>query len=271
MQVRENRRGDAVGGDIKHASAHDREMGDSFTCAGEAKRTSVRGDEVKRGSVYGCGAKRAASIGDEAKCVSAHDREIKRVFVPRIRIPAATLAFCVFIALADRTSGAVLTLCAAALHEAGHLAAFSLCGIPVRCVTIYPFGADIIPGEGARSYRQELFIVSAGVAVNLICGGACLVIGSFGWIRTFGVCNIILGCFNCLPVRVFDGGMMLEYMLLRRLSPDRVEAVQKRISFVTLFAIWTWSVAGLLSDRGGISLFLMCVYLFAVIFLGQRK
>lgn len=249
--MRENRRGDAVGGEIKYTSARDREIKDSFTCAGEAKRTFVR--------------------GDEAKCSHTHGHEIKRVFVPRIRIPAATLAFCVFIALADRTSGAVLTLCAAALHEAGHLAAFSLCGIPVRCVTIYPFGADIIPGEGARSYRQEIFIVSAGVAVNLICGGACLAIGSFGCIRTFGVCNIILGCFNCLPVRVFDGGMMLEYILLRRLSPDRVETVQKRISFVTLFAIWTWSVAGLLSDRGGISLFLMCVYLFAVIFLGRRN
>lgn len=191
-------------------------------------------------------------------------------YFPQIKIPAATFIFCAVIALLDRNYFAMLALCAAAAHEAGHAAALMICRVKIKSIVLYPFGADIIPEPGIRSYRADLFTVSAGIAVNLLLGTVCVLFGDSIKTVSFGACNLVLAVFNCLPIRIFDGGMILENILVRRFDAETVDRLQKRISFITLTALWAWSVYLMLFGGENISLFLMCVYLFIILFIARR-
>lgn len=106
-------------------------------------------------------------------------------------------------------------------HELGHLTAARLCSVPVTAVglgwgpklyrrtfsnidyqlRLLPFGAFIKMNMDVfrqRAVNQQLLVLSAGIAVNLLL--ACLTWGSL-----FGVLNLGLAVGNCIPLYQQDG------------------------------------------------------------------
>jgi Zn-dependent protease len=117
------------------------------------------------------------------------------------------------------------------LHELGHSFTARRFGINVRRILLMPIGGmaqfDSIP----RRPRSELLITLAGPAVNFVIAGVLAIFVRFphGWEptglplapaelgRNLLIANLVMGCFNLIPVFPMDGGRILRALLAMRL------------------------------------------------------
>lgn len=115
------------------------------------------------------------------------------------------LAFC----LLDRSGAAGPFLLAAGLHEAGHLLALHLTGIPVLALELRGTGAVIraeLPGD-----RREALALAAGPGLNLLLA----LLFRRLW-PMFGLCSLCLGLANLLPLPGRDGGRLANLCWKRK-------------------------------------------------------
>lgn len=101
--------------------------------------------------------------------------------------------------------GAVMAAC---VHEMGHILAVLLLGGIVRRIDIGPLGAKI-HAEGIEGGREALCAL-AGPAGSFLC---LLLIRKF---PVLGLCALVQGIFNLLPVYPLDGGRALSCLLKRK-------------------------------------------------------
>jgi len=123
-------------------------------------------------------------------------------------------------------------------HEMGHFVAARLCrvrvteagfgwgpklfGFPFKGVryqhNLWPFGAYIrmdMSGLQKRPLFQQLFVLLAGIAVNLI-------LGVIAWGTFFGMLNLVLALGNLFPLYQHDGwksGMVIIRRIFKRPTP----------------------------------------------------
>ena len=115
------------------------------------------------------------------------------------------------------------------MHECGHLAFMLFFDRTPEAVTLYCGGIRITPRQGRiDSFGRDMAILLAGCGVNFILAGLGLL---FGGMTFFVRANFILGAFNLLPFRYFDGGRALE-MLAGGRTARAVQSV-----FIILFAV----------------------------------
>jgi regulator of sigma E protease len=124
------------------------------------------------------------------------------------------------------------------LHEMGHFLAARACRVPVTQagfgwgpklfgfrvngvdyqLRLLPIGAYIRMDMSALQRRplfQQLFVLLAGIAVNLI-------LAAIGWGTFFGILNLVLAVGNLFPLYQQDGwksGMVIFRRVFRRTSP----------------------------------------------------
>ena len=94
---------------------------------------------------------------------------------------------------------------AACVHETGHILAVLLLGGNVQRIDIGPFGAKI-HAVGIEGVREALCAL-AGPAGSFLC---LLLIRK---LPVLGLCALVQGCFNLLPVYPLDGGRVLSCLL----------------------------------------------------------
>ena len=161
-------------------------------------------------------------------------------------------------------------LCAALLHELGHIAVAFLCSIRLRECKIGIYGAGLMPDSGLYSYRKECLLCLAGPLFNLLCGtlGALLLWDSdLPFLHAFTLTSFSLGILNLLPIRDFDGGRVLYALLCCRLPPDSAGRLLSGFSFCCVLTLWMLSVYLLLRFSSSLSLFVFSVSLFCRIFI----
>lgn len=149
------------------------------------------------------------------------------------------------------------------LHELGHWAAARICSVPVKqagfgwgprmfgitllgvdCqLRLLPLGAftrlDMATLQ-SRPLRQQLFVLSGGVAINL-----CL--AAIAWGTPFGVVNLLLAIGNLLPLYQLDGwksGMVICRRLLGGRN-SRVEWAFTILGAIFVLALFTKAIFGL--------------------------
>lgn len=136
-----------------------------------------------------------------------------------------------------------LTLVACLLHELGHYGAICLSGNSVSRIRITAIGAELTMTRPA-GYLQEGIIALAGPGVNLLLA----VLFSFPeWGRFFSGINLVLGCFNLMPVGSLDGGRTLRCTLSMLLHPDTAAEVGEWLD--TAFSILLTALGGCLLWR----------------------
>jgi membrane-associated protease RseP (regulator of RpoE activity) len=132
----------------------------------------------------------------------------------------------------------VSILAALVLHESGHYFAARMCAVPIKqlgfgwglklyggrisgvdCqVRLLPVGAYVqmdIKALQERSLPQQLFVLGAGVAVNLV-------LSVIAWGSLFGAFNLALAIGNLIPLYQLDGwksGMVICRRMFGRPSP----------------------------------------------------
>ncbi len=112
----------------------------------------------------------------------------------------------------------LLFFAAAVCHELGHLLAAWAMSLPVEELTLSAVGAELRIRRGC-AWPGELALTLAGPGVNLLLAlGCCRLAGETG--QLFAGVNIVLACFNLLPVPPLDGGQAVR-LILGRLLPGR--------------------------------------------------
>lgn len=103
-------------------------------------------------------------------------------------------------------------LIAAAAHELGHIVAVWCSGRKLDRLTLTALGAELtLKGESvSATFLQDLALSLSGPAANLILALILTVIGGFPLLLG---ANLLLGCFNLLPVSPLDGGCALFALL----------------------------------------------------------
>ena len=97
-------------------------------------------------------------------------------------------------------------VCAAALHEAGHLAMLLWLRQPVHSLCLGLQGAVL--RTGPLRYRDELLAAAAGPAMNL-----ALLLAFSRTLPRFALVNFCLLAYNLLPFYPLDGGRLLRAVL----------------------------------------------------------
>ena len=187
----------------------------------------------------------------------------------KIKVTIPTIIMLVFMFLLDFSPFVLLVFSAALIHEFGHLAAMFISGVNVEKITVYPFGFDIRTSSQVRSYKQEIFIKSAGILINITALFFCVPFMENVYISFFMLSNIVLAALNILPVNSLDGGGILECLLLMYMNPIIVTRIMKAVSFVFIVILWIVAVYILFYTNYNFSLLILCGYLFVSIFLSQ--
>lgn len=106
-------------------------------------------------------------------------------------------------------AGEVLPLAAlsALCHELGHLAGLRLTGAPVEVFRLTAFGAEIQANTRYLPYGQEILCTLAGPMVNILLA---LLFARICGDYVLAGANLLLGCFNLLPIPSLDGGRILH-------------------------------------------------------------
>ena len=142
---------------------------------------------------------------------------------------------------------------AAALHEAGHLFAFLLCGERVPRFSLRAFGFLLTPRGASLSYEKELCIAVAGPSFNLFAALALIPALRAGVASEANFCffaiNLLTGALNFLPIYGFDGGRVLRSALFLLFSQRVAEGVADAVSLLFsllfyFFSLFLFAVAG---------------------------
>ena len=123
----------------------------------------------------------------------------------RVEVSGGFLLLMAWLNYCDTQDLLPLFLCAAAAHEAGHLAVIYALGGSVSRLRLTVAGAELML-KGTLSYGRDALCALGGPLVNLVLGFWAAKRGA----QVFAGLNVALGVFNLLPVGVLDGGRILS-------------------------------------------------------------
>ena len=179
----------------------------------------------------------------------------------RISVGYTLAAALTAVLLFDRTGRIACCICAAALHESGHLLMLLCFHARVRGISLRLFDV-CIEAETPDTFAGEVCVTLGGPVMNLLTAAV-----SAPFDLTFCCANLALGAFNLLPVISLDGGRLLWLLLTRRLSERRVRRVMKILTFLIALPLMTAGIYVLLRSGYNYSLLIVSLYLLAVLFL----
>ncbi len=169
---------------------------------------------------------------------------------------------CVALVL-DTTDTAVLALCAAGLHEGGHLLCMLFYGERPSHFTVTPFGFSITR-LCIGSYRREMIIAFAGPLANITAVVIMTVIMLAchlpQLIKPIAV-NLSLAVFNLLPIEPLDCGRAMRCWLMCRMNTVRAEKTVFIIGALCLVPVAATGFLVLIKSRYNITLLLASIYL----------
>lgn len=185
--------------------------------------------------------------------------------VYNIRVKVSFFFFvtaCVALVL-DTTDTAALAICAAVIHESGHLVCMLICGERPSEIFLAPFGMSITRFP-CGSCRREVVIALAGPAANLFAAAVLavfmLVCRNSALLKPVAV-NIALAVFNLLPIEPLDCGRAVRYMLVSRFNTLRAERTAFVIGVVFLVPLSAMGFFVLIRSRYNVTLLIASVYL----------
>ena len=169
---------------------------------------------------------------------------------------------CVALVL-DTTDTAVIALCAAGVHEGGHLLCMLFYGERPSRIFVAPFGFSITR-LGMSSYRREMIIAFAGPLANIFAAFVMFVIvlicHQTKLIKPIAV-NLSLALFNLLPIEPLDCGRAVRCWLMCRMNTLRAEKTVFIIGVVCLVPIAAMGFFVLIKSGYNITLLLASIYL----------
>lgn len=190
-----------------------------------------------------------------------------RLFGINIKIHILSVLTCLFFIFSENSSFPVIVFAGALIHELGHFAAMKTLGVKVISFTILPVGADIKCDSENLSYKKEIFIFLSGPLANLVFSVVFfLVFYAAGKenakILFFALSNFFLFIFNIIPIKVFDGGRILENILLCVKDIYTAERISTTVNIISYIILCLFSVLSVIFSQYNVSLIFINIYLF---------
>lgn len=137
------------------------------------------------------------------------------------------------------------TLAAVALHECGHLLAFSLLGEPEPAFS-FSLGGFRFLARRPLSWRAEGIIAAAGPIANFAAANVLLLLSAFfsqarEYLVFAAVLQLSSAIWNLLPIADLDGARILS-ACLSRLPPTLADRITHALSGAVLFLGLTLSL-----------------------------
>lgn len=169
---------------------------------------------------------------------------------------------CVALVL-DVTNTAVLALCAAAVHECGHLFCMLCFGERPSRMFVAPFGL-CITRFASGGYRREIFIAFAGPLANIFVAAvltAIMLACHLPQLFKPVIVNVALAVFNLIPIEPLDCGRAVRCWLMCRMNTVRAERAAFAVGVIFLVPLCAAGFYVLIKSRYNITLLLASVYL----------
>lgn len=164
----------------------------------------------------------------------------------------------------DRTGYMLPTLFAIIVHEAAHLFVMWVLECAPLSVRLIPASVQINQ-RFSFSAKNDVLIAAAGPAANLILS-ACLYFNyaAFGdfTVLCYSLLNLIIGCFNLLPVKGLDGGTLLFTLLCKLKGQDKAALYMRIVTLILAAAVIIIAVTLTLRRKFNISIYIVGIYLF---------
>lgn len=166
----------------------------------------------------------------------------------------------------DRQAIVPLAMIACVIHELGHYLIIRWMGGNIKLIRLTAVGAEMVLSR-PLNYWQEGAAALAGPGMNLLLA---LVFSQWEWSGLFAGLNLVLGCFNLMPIGRLDGGRTMYCTLALLLGPDLAQRAAAWMDFVFTTLILT---AGLLlfGVGGNVTLLLVAVWMAAILVSGKKK
>ncbi len=171
--------------------------------------------------------------------------------------------------LIQESSYMLLALIACMLHESGHILLMCLFSVPPKKIDFYGAGIKITPDNSKiTSTVQDFLILSGGSVTNIILFAVIypMTKSSLNF-SLFAVFNLIIGLFNLIPFKHFDGGKIIDLFLVTK-KPEKSIAIRKIIRYISVSLFVLFGVVLLLKKSSNISLyFTICFIIISELFL----
>ena len=164
----------------------------------------------------------------------------------------------------DKTGLIVPTLCAVLFHEMGHLFCMWLEDIAPKRIKLIPSSVQITSDITAR-YKTDIKVSLFGPLVNFFLF-IVLYINFYIFKNQitliFSLINLIIGCFNLLPLKGLDGGRVIYSIIASKKDIAKANLALKAITLI--FSVILIFVSVFLSFRKifNPSLYIIALYFF---------
>jgi len=179
-----------------------------------------------------------------------------------ISIAFSFFAVLTLLLLLDKTKYTMLGLIACILHEMGHIFVMCLCEISPNKIILYGAGIKIIPNyDRITSMRQDFFILIAGSLTNFIIFAVLYPISQNNFtLALFSVINLVIGIFNLIPFKHFDGGRIIDLVISNYAKKNSI-AMKKAVRVIAILSLIMLGMGFALTQKGNISLYLSIGYI----------
>ncbi|MCL2636757.1 MAG: site-2 protease family protein [Oscillospiraceae bacterium] len=133
----------------------------------------------------------------------------------------------------DESGFGIMGICACAIHEIGHLIALFIEKRDFDSVLLYGGGVKI---KFKKNLESSVFLIIAGSLLNFIIFTVLyFTFSEIFELQILAITNLIIGIFNLLPVRYFDGGNLLEKVLIKIFPTQNVLMILRKTEIITAF------------------------------------
>lgn len=180
----------------------------------------------------------------------------------RISMCFSFFAIITLLLLLDGTNYAMLGLIACIVHELGHIFVMCLCSISPKKIIFYGAGIKIVPNyDKITSVTQDFFVLIAGSLTNLIIFSVLYPLsqGDFQ-IALFATINLVIGIFNLIPFKYFDGGRIID-LFINVFCEKNALVLRKIIRIISIIILIIFGVVFGITQKGNLSLYLSIGYI----------
>jgi len=140
----------------------------------------------------------------------------------------------------DKSGYGLMSIVACILHETGHLLAIIAEKKKVESITFYGGGIKIKCNENVD---VSFLIITAGSLMNIAIFTVLYFVFPTNYkLQIFAIMNLIIGVFNFLPLKYFDGGKLVEKILIKIFSAEKALNILRKTERVTV----VFALAGLI-------------------------
>ena len=179
-----------------------------------------------------------------------------------VQIDFMFVAIVTIFLLVDQTGISAIALLACFIHELGHIVMFIAVGYTPQKLTFELTGIRLTKPIQELSRGKELLVQLAGSGTNLAIFFLLVsTIESVSFYSIFGVTHLVLGVFNLLPLKSFDGGKVLSIIASYFMSENATQIVCTITDFICILFLLTACIFMIVTSNSSFSLVMVTIYL----------